>query len=57
VSLGWTIVAINAMWVVGSLVVAIAGLGDFTGVGRAWIAAQAAVVAALTAMQASTIRR
>jgi hypothetical protein len=53
---GWSIVAVNAAWVVGSLVVAAAGIGDFNGVGRSWIACQAAVVAALTALQSSTIR-
>jgi hypothetical protein len=53
---GWSIVAVNASWVVGSLVVAAAGIGDVNGLGRAWIVAQAVVVAALTVMQASTIR-
>lgn len=54
--IGWSIVSVNAAWVVGWLLVAVAGLGDFNGMGRAWIAIQAAVVGALTVMQTSTLR-
>lgn len=53
---GWSIVAANASWVVGSVVVAAVGVGDVNGLGRSWIVAQAVVVAALTVMQASAIR-
>ena len=53
---GWSIVAVNVAWVVGSLVVAAVGIGDFNGLGRSWIACQAVVVAALTILQTSTFQ-
>lgn len=55
---GWgrVIVALNAAWVAASLVVAASGLGDVTGPGRAWIAAQEVAVAGLTTMQSRTLR-
>lgn len=55
--LGWTIVAANGAWVVVSLAVAIVGAGGFDGFGRGWIALQAVVVAALTALQVGAMRR
>ncbi len=54
---GAVIVRGNVAWIACSVVVAGAGIGDLTGLGRAWALAQALVVAALTALQASSIRR
>lgn len=54
--LGWPVVAVNAAWVVASLVVAAAGVGDLTGLARGWIVAQAVVVAALAGLQARALR-
>lgn len=44
--LAWDIVAVNAVWVVASLVVAVSGALDLDGLGRVWTVAQAAVVGA-----------
>jgi hypothetical protein len=45
------IVAVNVVWVVASVVVAVAGALDLDGLGRAWAVAQAAVVAVLALQQ------
>lgn len=48
------VVAVNAVWVVASLVVAATGALDLTAVGRIWAVAQAGVVGVLAVQQART---
>ncbi|NYJ03664.1 hypothetical protein HNR19_004362 [Nocardioides thalensis] len=55
-AVGWVIVGANAVWVVASLEVAVTGALDLDAVGRGWAAAQALVVGALAAIQASVLR-
>lgn len=52
----WAAVLVNAAWVVGSVVVAVAALGDYSALGRSWLVAQAVVVGALAVMQARALR-
>jgi hypothetical protein len=52
-----TVVAANALWAAGSLVVAAAGVGGPTTVGTVWIGLQAVVVAAFAALQVAGARR
>lgn len=54
---GRAIVAINTVWVLASVVVASTGALDLAPAGRAWALAQAAVVGALTVMQARSLPR
>ena len=55
--LGWGIVVGNLVWVVASLEVALTGALDLDGAGRAWVVAQAVVVADLALLQARSLRR
>lgn len=54
---GWAIVGANAVWVVASLEVALTGALELDAAGRGWVVAQALVVGALAAIQASVLRR
>lgn len=54
--LAWDVVAVNAVWVVASLVVAVSGALDLNGLGRVWTVAQAAVVGAFALLQARSLR-
>lgn len=54
--MGWAIVVGNAVWVLASLEVAVTGMFDIDGLGRAWVVAQALVVADLALMQARPLR-
>lgn len=54
---GWGIVVGNLVWVVASLEVALTNAFDLDGLGRAWIVAQAVVVADLALLQARSLRR
>lgn len=54
--MGWAIVVGNAVWVLASLEVAVTGMFDIDGPGRAWVVAQALVVADLALMQARSLR-
>lgn len=54
---GWGIVVGNLVWVVASLEVALTGAFDLDGAGRAWVVAQAVVVADLALLQARSLRR
>lgn len=54
---GWAIVVGNLVWVVASLEVAITGALGLDGPGRAWVVAQALVVADLALLQARALRR
>lgn len=56
VRLGWGIVVGNLVWVVASLEVALTGAFDLDGAGRAWVVAQAVVVADLALLQARALR-
>ena len=49
-------IAVNALWVVDSLVMAAAGWGSPTAAGTAWIVAQALAVAGLAALQVASRR-
>jgi hypothetical protein len=51
------IVALNAVWAVGSVVVAIGGWTSPSTVGTLWIVAQALVVGAFAELQANALRR
>ena len=51
------IVAGNAAWAAGSIVAAIAGLGDPTAAGTVWIVLQAVVVAGFAELQLTGLRR
>jgi hypothetical protein len=51
------IVAGNAAWAAGSIVAAIAGLGDPTTAGTVWIVLQAIVVAGFAELQLTGLRR
>ncbi|HVK29809.1 MAG TPA: hypothetical protein VM575_15835 [Nocardioides sp.] len=55
--LGWGIVVGNLVWVVASLEVALTGAFDLDTAGRAWVVAQAVVVADLALLQARALRR
>jgi hypothetical protein len=52
-----TVVAANALWAAGSVLVAAAGVGSPTAVGTVWIGLQAVVVAAFAALQVAGARR
>ena len=52
-----TVVAANVLWAVGSVVVALTGVGGPTVVGAAWIVLQAVVVAAFAGLQVAGLRR
>jgi hypothetical protein len=51
------VVVLNELWVVGSLLVAVTGLGSPTAVGTVWIVLQAGVVAGFAALQTVGLRR
>lgn len=55
--LAWGVVGVNSTWVIASLVVAATSALDLNGPGRVWAVAQAAVVGALTVLQAHTLRQ
>ncbi|RBY76424.1 hypothetical protein DQ238_17185 [Geodermatophilus sp. TF02-6] len=52
-----TVVAANALWSAGSVVVVAAGLGSPTTVGAVWLVLQTVVVAAFAVLQAAGLRR
>ncbi|MFY1634198.1 hypothetical protein ACN27F_13095 [Solwaraspora sp. WMMB335] len=52
-----TVVAVNLIWVLGSLVTAGAGLGDPSVVARVWIVMQAGVVGLFAVLQIVGLRR
>jgi hypothetical protein len=52
-----TVVAANALWAVGSVLAAAAGVGSPTAVGTVWIVLQAVVVAAFAVLQVAGARR
>jgi hypothetical protein len=52
-----TVVAANALWAAGSVLVVLAGLGSPTTVGAVWLVLQALVVAAFAVLQAAGLRR
>lgn len=52
-----SVIGVNALWVVDSLVVAAAGWFDLTTVGTVWVVLQAAVVAGLAVAQYAGLRR
>ena len=51
------VVAANALWAAGSVVLVVAGGFALTGVGTAWVLLQAAVVAGFAAVQLAALRR
>jgi hypothetical protein len=51
----WTVVAVNVLWVAGSVAVALAA--DPSALGLAFVAVQAVAVAAFAALQAAALRR
>lgn len=55
--LAYSVVAANAAWVAGSLIVAISGWHSPTTIGTVWIVTQAAVVAAFAELQITALRR
>ncbi|UPK75820.1 hypothetical protein MU582_04040 [Nocardioidaceae bacterium SCSIO 66511] len=55
--LAYSVVAANAIWVAGSLVVAISGWHSPTTIGTVWVVTQAAVVAAFAELQITALRR
>ncbi len=56
-TVGLAIVAANAAWAIGSIVIAVAGWTSPTTVGSVWIAAQALVVAGFAELQAMALKR
>ncbi|MFD9950203.1 hypothetical protein ACFWYW_56450 [Nonomuraea sp. NPDC059023] len=52
-----TVVAVNGVWAVGSVVIVLTGLLNLTALGVAWVLAQAAVVAAFAVLQLAGLRR
>ncbi|WP_448608451.1 hypothetical protein [Geodermatophilus sp. URMC 60] len=52
-----TVVAANALWVAGSVLVAATGVGSPTAVGAGWVLLQALVVAAFAGLQVAGLRR
>jgi hypothetical protein len=55
-SLARGVVAVNALWVVGSLLLAATGALDLTAAGTVWAVAQALVVGLLAGLQAQALR-
>jgi hypothetical protein len=53
----WTIVALNALWLLDSVLVLVAGWYDVTGMGIAFVIAQALAVAVLTELQFTGLKR
>lgn len=53
----YAIVAANALWAIGSVVAAIAGMGTPETVGTIWIVLQAIVVAGFAELQLAGLRR
>ena len=51
------VVAVNLLWAVGSVTVAVLGWGTPTAIGAVWIVLQAAVVGGFAALQWTGIRR
>lgn len=51
------VVAVNALWAIGSIAVALTGWGSRTTVGSVWILLQAAVVGGFAAWQLTWLRR
>ncbi|GAA1513414.1 hypothetical protein [Nocardioides humi] len=54
--IGWALVAANLAWVVASLDVAVTGALDLDPLGRAWVVAQALVVAGFAGLQTRVLR-
>ena len=52
-----TVIALNALWAVGSVVAVLTDAGTPTTVGAAWIVLQAVVVAAFAGLQVAGLRR
>ena len=52
-----TIIALNAVWAIGSVAAVLADLGTPTTVGAAWMIAQALVVAGFAELQLTGLRR
>ena len=52
-----TVIALNALWAVGSVVAVLTDAGTPTTVGAVWIVLQAVVVAAFAGLQAAGLRR
>ena len=55
--LTYGVVAVNAVWAIGSIVVAVTGWHSPTLVGTIWIVAQAVVVAGFAELQVTALRR
>jgi hypothetical protein len=53
----WTVVGLNALWLVDSVLVLIAGWYDVTGLGIAFVIAQALAVAVVTELQVIGLKR
>jgi hypothetical protein len=51
------VIALNALWAAGSVVVVLTGAGTPTTTGAVWIVLQAVVVAALAGLQVAGLRR
>ncbi len=51
------VIGANVLWAVGSVAVAVVGIGSLTGLGAGWLVLQAAVVAAFAALQLAGLRR
>jgi len=51
------VVAVNALWAIASVVLAVAGVDSPTVAGTVWIVAQAIVVAAFAELQLTALRR
>jgi hypothetical protein len=53
----WTIIALNTLWVIQSVLLVVLGWVPLTGLGVAFVLAQAAAVLALTDLQFVGVRR
>lgn len=51
------VIGANALWAVGSVAVAVLGVGSLTGLGAGWLVLQAVVVAGFAAAQVVGLRR
>jgi hypothetical protein len=51
------VIAANILWALGSVVLAVVGVGSLTGLGAGWLVLQAAVVAGFAAVQVAGLRR
>lgn len=53
----WTVIEINALWVIGSLLLVLSGWVALTGLGSAFVLVQAVAVAGFAAVQYAGLRR